>query len=65
MSVKIETRLIDEIFVSVMGECDLDVTGVSSISNIIRSDVKKNGQFPDDLVKIEDTQSHYGVSRTY
>jgi hypothetical protein len=28
---KIETRLIDERFPSVMGECDLDDTGVSSI----------------------------------
>ena len=34
---KIETRLIDEMFVSVMGECDLYVTGTPSILKIIRS----------------------------
>jgi hypothetical protein len=28
---KIKTRLVDEEFVSVMGECDLDVMGVPSI----------------------------------
>ncbi len=27
--------------------------------------LKKNGQFPDDLVKEEGAQSHYGSSRTY
>ena len=34
---KIETRLIDERLTSVMGECDLDSTGVSSIFQIIRN----------------------------
>ena len=33
---KIETRLIDEKFTSVMGECDLDVMGVPSKLNVIR-----------------------------
>jgi hypothetical protein len=36
---KIETRLINKRFVSVMGECALDVTGDPSIFKIIRSDV--------------------------
>jgi hypothetical protein len=27
--------------------------------------MQKSGQFPDELVKIEATQSHYVVSRTY
>ena len=34
---KIETRLINESCVSVMGECDLEVIGASSIFNVIRS----------------------------
>ena len=33
---KIKTRLIDEKFASVMGECDLEVMGVPSILSIIR-----------------------------
>jgi hypothetical protein len=33
---KIETRLKDERFESVMGECDLESTGVSSIFKLIR-----------------------------
>jgi hypothetical protein len=35
---KIETRLINERFVSVMGECDLQVIGVSSIFKFTRKD---------------------------
>ena len=35
---KIKTRLIDEKFPSVMGECDLDVVGVPSKLNVIRKD---------------------------
>ena len=27
--------------------------------------LQKSGQFPDELVKIEDTQIHYVVSQTY
>ncbi len=34
---KIKMRLIDKKFVSVMGECDLDTTGTSSIFKIFRS----------------------------
>ena len=33
---KVETRLIDERFVSVMGECDSEVIGVPSIFKLIR-----------------------------
>ena len=33
---KIETRLIDEKFASVMGECDLDVMGAPSKLSVIR-----------------------------
>ena len=33
---KIKTRLVDEKFVSVMGECDLEVMDTPSILNIIR-----------------------------
>jgi hypothetical protein len=36
---KIESRLIDERFVSVMGACDLEDIGVSSIFKTIRSSV--------------------------
>jgi hypothetical protein len=35
-NLEIKTRLIDEKFVSVMGECDLDVIGVPSNLNVIR-----------------------------
>ncbi len=42
---KIETRLIDEKFASVMGECDLDVMGVPSKSSVIRKDTSlESGQ---------------------
>jgi hypothetical protein len=34
---KIETRLINERFVNVMGECDFEVIGESLIFNVIRS----------------------------
>ena len=34
---KLKTKLINERLVSVMGECDLDVTGAPSIFKIIRS----------------------------
>ncbi len=33
---KIETRLIDEKFTSVMGECDVDMMGAPSKSSVIR-----------------------------
>jgi hypothetical protein len=36
---KIETRLINEKFESVMGECDLDVMGDPSKLNVIRKSV--------------------------
>jgi hypothetical protein len=78
---KIETRLINDMFASVMGECDLDSTGTSSIFKIIRSvgsgkihrsmavaellKMQKIGQFPDDLVKIKVSQIHYESSQTY
>jgi hypothetical protein len=78
---KIETRLINEMFSSVMGECDLDSTGTPSIFKIIRSvgsgkihrsmttaellKMQKIGQFPDDLVKIKVSQIHYESSQTY
>ena len=34
---KIETKLINERFESVMGECDLEVTGTPSMFNVIHS----------------------------
>ncbi len=58
-----------------MGVCDLDDTGAPSRVKIIRSvaacwmletellKLQKSGQFSDELVKIEDTQSQYVSSR--
>ncbi len=42
----IETRLLNERFVSVMGECDLDTTGAPSIFKIIRSAEASARLFP-------------------
>jgi hypothetical protein len=43
---KIETRLIDERFVSVMGECDLEVIDTPSIFKLIRKDVSLSRMLP-------------------
>jgi hypothetical protein len=75
---KIETRLIDERFASVMGECvfltsqvcrrsqrDGSGTGHGRVEQIVVLKLQKNDLFLDELVKTEDTQSHGVVSRTY
>ncbi len=70
---KIETRLIDDRFTRVMGECvivTVKVDRLYSVNLYWQSDpcyvaqselqnMKRNGWFPDYLVKIEDTQIHY------
>jgi hypothetical protein len=52
--------------------CDLDSEGVASIFKVIwvlvdsadgTPEAAKNDQFPDDLVKTEDSQIHYVVSQ--
>ncbi len=43
---KTETRLMNESFASVMGECDLDATGAPSIFNEIRSSTSLARRFP-------------------
>jgi hypothetical protein len=43
---KIETRLIDERFASVMGECDLEAIGAPSIFKLIRKAAALARMFP-------------------